>query len=466
VRRHGIRLAEAKGKQQGEIRAAVLERVHDADAQVRHQLACTLGQWNHPEAGHALAQLALRSDNDRFAVAAIISSADTHYTELIDAAIEQPDRISDSLYNALLLTTETRRNELSRLLALNLSTEEQWDPARIDRLTAWLDLLRDRNRQLTSLQIEPPDALTNTIGQISHLMAKARQIAADEQADAPTRTSAITLLGREVRYADEDIVLLGALVSPHLPKSIQTGAIRALARIPDIKVADELVEQWGQLLPEARSLATDTLLSRTNWTRTLLEALREGEVTAADINLTHRQRLLTSRDASIAKAAKEILADPRTHERSDIIQQYESATVLVGQKNRGQKLFDEHCKTCHAIDKTQQLVGPDLRALTKRSPRALLSAILDPSQTIDPRYQNYNVILQSGEVLVGLVGTENANSIEIVDAEGKRRVILRDSIDLIQRAPLSLMPVGFEQKITPPQMNDLIAFLMELGSED
>jgi putative heme-binding domain-containing protein len=139
---------------------------------------------------------------------------------------------------------------------------------------------------------------------------------------------------------------------------------------------------------------------------------------------------------------------------------------MVGQPDRGQKLFDEHCKTCHAIDKKQRLVGPDLRALTNRSPRTLLSSILDPSQAIDPRYHNYHVILQSGEVLVGLVSTEDSNSIEIVDAEGKRRVILRDSIDLIQRAPLSLMPVGFEQKITPPQMNDLIAFLMELGSED
>ncbi len=466
VRRQAICLAESLGSSSADLRSAVLKLVDDTDPQVRHQLACTLGEWNHPEAGYALAQLAVRADNDPFTVAAINSAADRHYTQLVDAAIQAPDQIADSVFNALLLTTQSRRDELSRLLSSNLTTGTQWEPSRIARLTAWLDLLRDKNRQLTSFQTDPGDELSQTIEQVLVLIAKARLIAIDDGADPAVRASAVTLLGREAEQSDEDLSLLATLVAPHLPKPIQMAAIRALARIADPRVADALVEQWSELLPEVRARATETLLSRTEWTHTLLEALRDGEVTSADIDLTHRQRLLTSRDASIANAAKQLLDDPQTDQRSQVVRQYESATVMIGQKDRGRMLFDEHCKTCHAIDNSQQLVGPDLRALTNRSPRALLSAILDPSQAIDPRYQNFNVILQSGEVLVGLVSTENSNSIEIVDAEGKRRVILRDSIDLIQRAPLSLMPVGFEQKIKPPEMNDLIAFLMDLGSDN
>ena len=108
-------------------------------------------------------------------------------------------------------------------------------------------------------------------------------------------------------------------------------------------------------------------------------------------------------------------------------------------------------------------IGPDLRSLTNRSPQALLSAILDPSQSVEPRYLNYNIVLQSGEVLVGVVTAENANSIEVANADGKRRVILRDSIDVIQRSELSAMPAGFETKLTPLDMAHLFAFIGELG---
>ena len=107
-------------------------------------------------------------------------------------------------------------------------------------------------------------------------------------------------------------------------------------------------------------------------------------------------------------------------------------------------------------------MGPDLRSLTNRSRTALLSSILDPSQSIEPKFANYSVVLQNGEVLGGVIVTESESSLTLLDSEGKRREILRNSIELTKRTQKSLMPEGFETKITPPQMSDLIAFLREL----
>ena len=62
------------------------------------------------------------------------------------------------------------------------------------------------------------------------------------------------------------------------------------------------------------------------------------------------------------------------------------------------------------------------------------------------------------------VAADNANSLEIADAEGKRRVIVRDAIDLIQRSDISVMPEGFETKLNQQEMADVMSFVGQLGN--
>src|SRR5262249_41373932 len=74
VRRHALRLSEpflAKNPTLGEALAALAD---DADAQVRMQLAYTLGEWEDPRAGALLGRLALRDGGDLLFLAAVMSS--------------------------------------------------------------------------------------------------------------------------------------------------------------------------------------------------------------------------------------------------------------------------------------------------------------------------------------------------------------------------------------------------------
>ena len=464
VRRHALRIAEPYEDQEI-VRTAVLRLAGDRHPRVRLQLACTLGQWSHEEAGRTLAQLAMRQDNDRFTIAAIVSSAGRHYTPLIDVAVASPERVPDELFNALLLMGEGNRDELARLLIAEIERGgAQLNEASAHRIARWLDLLHDRDQSPALLRTKrESDKLARVLGRLANMTEQARRVALDEAAAVTLRTAAVRLLAREADKFDADVTLLGSLLSPQQPLPIQTESLRALSRIPIAPVAVELVSAWPQLLPTLRLQAADILASRTSWALVLLGAMEQGDVEVMDLDLALRQRLLQSRHREVAEMARKVFKKTEHAPRAEVLNRYESAVSLVGSKPRGSQLFEKNCKICHPLDKGQSLVGPDLRTLTNRSPRALLTAIFDPNQSIEPRYHSYHVVLQSGEQLVGLVDSEDATSIALVDAQGKRRVVLRSAIEQLQRSKLSLMPEGFELKLAPSDAADLIAYLADLG---
>src|SRR6185312_11771222 len=74
VRRNAIRLCEGRFEKFPQIGARLAGMVEDPDPQVQLQLAYTLGEWNDPRAGDALAKLAVRVADDRYLSAAILSS--------------------------------------------------------------------------------------------------------------------------------------------------------------------------------------------------------------------------------------------------------------------------------------------------------------------------------------------------------------------------------------------------------
>jgi putative heme-binding domain-containing protein len=173
--------------------------------------------------------------------------------------------------------------------------------------------------------------------------------------------------------------------------------------------------------------------------------------------------LLGSRDEKIAAAAREVFGQDTYSNRGDILAEYKTALSLIGNVERGAVAFKENCQNCHNLNTDQVPVGPDLRSLTDRSSAALLTAILDPSRSIEPRYLSYNIELRTGEILDGVVVREDSNSITVANADGTRRAVLRDAIDAIERSNVSIMPVGFETKMKPQDMADVIAFVNQLG---
>ncbi len=68
------------------------------------------------------------------------------------------------------------------------------------------------------------------------------------------------------------------------------------------------------------------------------------------------------------------------------------------------------CATCHRIGDVGREVGPNLTALTDKSPAALLTALLDPNQAVETRYVSYLAETTNGRLLNGILTSEGIDS--------------------------------------------------------
>ena len=74
VRRHAVRLCEPLLATAPELGERLVKLSEDPDAQVRMQVAYSLGAWDDPRAARALGLLALREAGDRYLLTAVLSS--------------------------------------------------------------------------------------------------------------------------------------------------------------------------------------------------------------------------------------------------------------------------------------------------------------------------------------------------------------------------------------------------------
>jgi putative heme-binding domain-containing protein len=260
----------------------------------------------------------------------------------------------------------------------------------------------------------------------------------------------------------EDVRFLTGLLSPQTPGQLQTTALSTLARSGQPDAADGVLAAWDRLLPEPRQSAIELFLARPDWTKRLLDALARGMIPLADVGLTQRQRLFSSRDENIRRIAEGLL-ESTVESRAEVLAAHRSALSLVGKRERGEFHYRQNCQVCHEPTEGRPSLGPDLRSVTSRSPSSLLEAILDPALSVDPHYRAYTVLLRNGEVLTGIITSERAATVEIGRADGARREISRDSIENVRPSDVSFMPDGFETKLDAQALADLISFVGQLG---
>src|SRR5262249_35348521 len=88
---------------------------------------------------------------------------------------------------------------------------------------------------------------------------------------------------------------------------------------------------------------------------------------------------------------------------------------------------------------------------------------LDPSRNVEGNYRVYTVETKDGRVLNGLLASETKTAVELLDAENKRHLVLRENIEQLNVSPKSRMPEGFEKDITKDQMVDLLESVTQRG---
>jgi putative membrane-bound dehydrogenase-like protein len=458
VRRHAIRLAEKYLKKEPALGPAIVKRIKDADAQVRLQAACTLGAWEDDRAAKALAALAVRQADDPFLVAAVLSSVHEKnlaavLSEVLGAAEGKgpPASLARQLF-ALAGTMGDGRALGPALAAVTKAQDGKFAAWQLAAAAGILDALDRRGLAVAKLPEEQARAMQG-------MYAACRRLAADDKAAEEERIAALPLLAREAARRGDDLALLARLLAPTAPPALRSAAVARMGRINDDRVPGLLLQGWKGYVPALKEQVLDALLSRDAWGSKLLDALAAKEVPPGEIDARRRQRLLNHKNEALRSRAAQLFDGAADANRQRVLQDYQEALKLAGDRARGKAVFVRACAACHQLDGAGHAVGPDLAALTNRTPQYLLQEIFDPNRNVDSRYVEYTAATKAGRTFTGLLAAETATTIILRGQQGKEETILRSELEELSSSSKSLMPEGLEKDLSKQDTADLLAYL-------
>lgn len=118
------------------------------------------------------------------------------------------------------------------------------------------------------------------------------------------------------------------------------------------------------------------------------------------------------------------------------------------------------CSACHSVGYFGGKVGPDLTRINRiRTEQDLIEAIVYPSASFVRSYESIQVMTDDGRAISGLIANEDAESITLTTGIDQRVRVSRGEIEAIRPSPVSIMPAGLDQQLTPQELADLIRFL-------
>lgn len=118
------------------------------------------------------------------------------------------------------------------------------------------------------------------------------------------------------------------------------------------------------------------------------------------------------------------------------------------------------CSGCHMIRGRGGLLGPDLTDIASERRLEELRLALTQAKAVPPRgYQPVTLRTKTGASVRGVIKNENNFSLQIMGADDKLHLLLRDEVATITYETQSLMPSGIDKKLTTAELQDLLAFL-------
>ncbi len=465
IRRNALLLTEGRPHDAAFLLPRVLSLVDDPDPQVRLQLACTLGEFRDPQIGPALAHLAIAHEHDPVISGAVVSSVTKeNIAAVLTTILSHAEKagLQFRLFDTYLALAITLGADDAVTQALAQIVQDLRRQPRAWHFTAIAGAQEAMRRRTTATSPPQPTWMT----QIHEVQSVARRIVVDAATSEAMRSKAVDILGRDAganQAADWEI--FRTLLTPQTPATVQTAVVAQLAKAPDPQVAAMLLQGWRSHSPALRSQIVATLATRPQWAAYLVEQIENQHLLVGEIDVLSRGLLFATKDESLRQRLEAQFANTTSEDRKQAIAVFQSATQLKGDFSRGSAVFQKHCASCHKLGGFGQEVGPNLAALSNKTPSALLVSILDPSSAVDSKFVSYLAVTTDGRSLSGIVATETGASVTLLAADGKRQDILRSDIESLQSTGKSLMPDGFERDLIPQDLADLIQFVAQAGAE-
>ena len=195
-------------------------------------------------------------------------------------------------------------------------------------------------------------------------------------------------------------------------------------------------------------------------TAALLAELESKTIVPLELDAAVRDLLVRLPDDTLRDRAGKVLASAVPADRLRVLEQYGGAIALAADRQHGGRLVAQHCLVCHQIQGRGRRLGPDLSGIGSQPKQQLLVSLLDPSRQVSPDFLAYTLVTGDGQVLSGLLANETPHSVTLRRADAADEIVPRENIELLKASGKSLMPDGFEQKLSPQDVADLLDFLV------
>ncbi len=464
VRENGIQVAESRLAKSPKLFSRVLQLADDTDARVRFQCALSLGEVSDDKIIPALAKIAERDMADKWVRAAVLTAVPHRADKLLHVLLahntDKEGRSSMLVELCKIVgVSEPREDLISLLTELVASTkpaDASWQIASVNGIA---EGLRARTNTLSFAALLQGDSAKQLKQRVDALFKVAGNAGADSKLPLSQRVVAVSFLA----YADYKSAgaTLEKLLDPQQPTEIQTAAVRALGQMSDATALKSLVtrEHWASFTPSIRDAAVTAILSRTNQTDVLFDAVEKGDVPAWTVNGDKRGQLMRSKDDAIKTRATALFKDMNAGDRMKVYEELKSVLSLTRHSGNGHTVFQRTCTPCHTFAGEGKAVGPDLTGIRNQPEDVLLLHIIVPEFEIMPTYTLYNVETKDGNNVSGLLATDTPTSITLRQAGGIEEQVPRAKIASMASSRLSLMPQELEKTMSKQELADLIGFL-------
>lgn len=243
-------------------------------------------------------------------------------------------------------------------------------------------------------------------------------------------------------------------------------ALAGLASFDDPRIPKAILQNYRLLQPEERSTAISTLASRPLYARALLKAVADGTVPRTDLSAFHARQVHSLGDAELQKELARTWGEVRSTsaEKKQLMERYRRLLTTDQLKKanltRGHLLYQQVCANCHKLNGEGLENGPDLTGAGRDNLDYLLENIVDPSAVVAADFRMSVVVLKSGRVITGLVGSRLGKTLT-VQTQNEKLTLQADDIEEIRPTTQSLMPEGLLQTLTDEQVRDLFGYLMK-----
>ena len=280
---------------------------------------------------------------------------------------------------------------------------------------------------------------------VKRRLSAARRVLEDGSREIEARIRAAELLSLGSFRADGPLLM--TLLQPRQPDRVQIAAVRSLESFDSREATGRLIDAWSRLTPTVRAAVVESLVSRSAGRSLFLDALETGRIDKGDLTAGRLQSLLTTTKGDERKRIEKLI-DAASHSlRGDVVERYRRALSMPGNVAEGRRIFRRVCAACHRLEDHGHELAPNLATLRNRGREFVLLNVFDPNREVNPQYLNYIAVTSDGKSHTGMIASETATTIQLVQAENKRETLLRADLEEFASSGISLMPENLEKEI-------------------